>query len=114
MDELINEIRFYHFISGVLVNQQADTVCGRCRAFVNTTERMKEGTAELESFPDKTGLSAEILILLKETRNRLNTINLPEDSEGQKKAGNCRMPEGVCFVKSSKAVLSRVREQSSP
>jgi len=23
---------------------------------------------------------------------------------GQKKAGNCRLPQGVCFVKSSKAL----------
>jgi len=46
--------------------------------------------------------------LLAEVRRTLLVLNPPEDAVGQKKAGNCRMPEGVCFVKYSKALSEKL------
>jgi hypothetical protein len=113
MNELENTIRFYNFISGVLLNQEKDPVCCRCKAFENTARRMKEGIAGLESLAAKPGFSVEMLDSLKQTQESMESIRLREGSVGQKKAGLCRMPEGLCFVKLSKAILSRIQEQLS-
>ena len=110
MAELVNQIRYFHFISGVLKCQQRDPLCSKCKAFANTLDRMKEGIAELESvhagrihtLPD------ELMGLLEEARARIEGIKPPEDAVGQKKAGNCKMPKGVCFIKLSKAVLDKI------
>jgi len=110
MVELINRIRYYHFITGVLAHQQSDPLCSKCKAFVNTSERVKEGITELEGLHVEKFhiLPGEFLGLLEETRDSLELINLPGDAVGQKKAGICRMPEGVCFIKLPKAILERV------
>ena len=110
MAELINEIRYYHFISGVLVHQQADPLCSKCKAFANTAERMKEAVSALESVHgDKMHtLSPDLLSLLGEARDRIERMKPPVDAVGQKKAGNCRMPEGVCFIKLPKSILDKI------
>jgi len=114
MNQLENTVRFYHFISGVLLNQERDRVCCRCKAFENTARRMKEEIAGIEALPNKSDFSDEMLFLLKDAKKRLDALKHQEGSVGQKKAGLCRMPEGLCFVKLSKAVLSRIQEQQSP
>jgi hypothetical protein len=53
---------------------------------------------------------AELLVLLKDARNALAILNPPADAVGQKKEGNCRMPEGVCFVKLSKKVVELIEK----
>lgn len=110
MSFLINEIRYYHFISGVLVHQQTDPLCSKCKAFANTAERMKEGISSLGSVHKEKihALSPDLLSMLKEARNRIELIKPPVDAVGQKKAGNCRMPEGVCFIKLPKAILDKI------
>jgi len=110
MAELINKIRYYHFISGVLVHQQADPLCCKCKAFANTAERMKEGVSELESVHGEKiqVLPSDLLSLLEEARDRIGRIKPPADAVGQKKAGNCKMPEGVCFIKLPKAILDKI------
>lgn len=110
MSELVNEIRFYHFISGVLYQQQADPLCRDCKAFENTVARMKEGLSELEDLlAGKTeAVSAEIRSLTGEARTRLEGLRVPVGAAGQKKASRCKMPEGVCFVKLSKAIRDKI------
>jgi hypothetical protein len=53
-------------------------------------------------------LPGELLRLLEEARTGLEGIKPPENAVGQKKAGTCRMPEGVCFVKLSKLVWDKL------
>lgn len=101
---MINRIRYVYFMSGVLAGQQHDPFCSRCKACANTLARIREMLAEVEqeAAARPEGLSQESRILAALARTRLETVNVPEDAVGQKKAGNCRLPEGVCFVKSSK------------
>ena len=110
MAELINQIRFYNFISGVLDNQQSDPLCSKCKAFANTAKRMKENLSELSSVnvENMHTLPGEMLHILEEAQERIGLIKIFEDAVGQKKAGNCRLPEGVCFVKASRALLEKV------
>jgi len=110
MSKLINEIRFYNFMSGVLYQQQTDPLCRDCKAFENTITRMKEGLSELVGLlAGKTEpFAPEILSLTAEAHIRLESLRIPVDATGQKKAGRCKMPEGVCFIKISKAVRDRI------
>jgi hypothetical protein len=110
MSKIANEIRFYGFISGVLRQQQTDPICRECKAFGNTAVRMKEAMAQLEAgLAGQTGtVSPEILSLLAAARVRLDSIKIAEGAVGQKKAGRCKMPEGICLVKLSKALQERM------
>ena len=110
MAELINQIRFYHFISGVLYHQQSDHMCSNCKAFANTAKRMKENVSELKSVHAEKmhTLSGEMLHIFEEAQDKIGRIKTFEDAVGQKKAGNGRLPEGVCFRKLSKAILDKI------
>jgi len=110
MTELINQIRFYNFISGVLCQQQSDPLCSNCKAFTNTAKRIKENISELQSVNVEKlhSLEGKMLHIFEEAQDRAGRINIFEDAVGQKKAGNCRLPEGVCFIKLSKAILDRI------
>ena len=110
MTGLINQIRFYHFISGVLTHQQTDPLCSKCRAFSNTAERMKEGVSELESVSVEKlhALPPDLLAMLKEACDKIARIKILKDAAGQKKAGNCKMPEGVCFIKLPKSIMDKI------
>lgn len=96
-----NRIRYIHFMSGVLATQQADPLCCRCKAFANTVARTREALADCRPDGDP---PAEVRALLNEAGRRLDALRPPEDAVGQKKAGNCRLPEGVCFVKVPKKI----------
>ncbi|MFZ5997748.1 MAG: hypothetical protein ACOYW7_09705 [Nitrospirota bacterium] len=110
MFQLVNYIRYYHYMAIVLEGQMADPLCGKCKALANTAARTEEGLAELESghAGEIKDLPGDIRHLLAEARSKLATLKVPETITGQKKAGNCKMPEGVCFVKASKAILERI------
>lgn len=108
--DITTRIRYYHFIAGVLANQQHDPLCCLCRAYTNSVRAVREGVdefmrvhaAELPASP-----SEEISIMLAEVRKMLGGLNPVPDAVGQKKAGNCMLPKGVCFVKSSKALADK-------
>lgn len=109
-DQFANRIRFYHYISGVLSNQQADPLCSICKAFTNTTTAVR---GSLEEFEKKHAgeildIDDELMRILTDSKKSLAELNPPEDAQGQKKAGKCKMPEGVCFIKSSKAILEKI------
>lgn len=112
MQLLSDRIRFYHFIAGVLENQANDPLCGQCKAFANTARAMREELAELD-YAGTVTLPPEVITLLEQAGTVINSIQAPENAEGQKKAGKCKMPKGVCFVKSSKAILKHIEEQPS-
>jgi hypothetical protein len=71
---------------------------------------MGEGLSALEREYQEEFISlpGDIMQLLEEASARIRAIRPSEDVVGQKKAGNCKMPEGVCFVKSSKAILNQL------
>ncbi|MDI6728598.1 MAG: hypothetical protein QMD44_06695 [Thermodesulfovibrionales bacterium] len=108
--EISNRIRFYYYISGVLANQQADPLCGICKAFVNSVRIVREGIEdfELNHAVEMKSLSNEMAGMLSYAKKVLSGLKTIEDAVGQKKAGNCKMPEGVCFVKTSKAIVEKI------
>jgi hypothetical protein len=107
MQQLIDRIRFYHYIAGVLENQANDPLCSKCKACANTVKAMKEGLEELKGSKNES-LPPEVIRMFEHAGTVINSIQRPENTEGQKKAGNCKMPKGVCFVKSSTALLKEI------
>ena len=107
--EILNHLRAYHYVAGVLACQRHDLYCGQCSAWNNTLNNTREALKQFEA-----GHAAELRILpeaaalLAETRSRLAGLVNAVDPAGQKKAGNCKLPEGVCFVKASRALLEKV------
>jgi hypothetical protein len=104
---MVNNVRGYHYLSGVLMNQMRDPFCHACKALVNTTTAAQQGLRDFERSEgaEIKGLPAELQRIFGDAKTALAGIVLPDSAVGQKKAGNCKLPEGVCFVKSARALL---------
>ncbi len=105
-----NEARGLRFLLGVLQAQQADPFCRRCSAFRNTLLAARERAAACRTgrAGEIAGLPAELAVLLADAGKGLAGIPEPSDAVGQKRAGNCMLPEGQCFIKASLALLQRI------
>lgn len=104
---LSNQIRGYAYLFNVLRGQQGDLFCGKCKAFMNTAAaaRLDLAAFEQENAAGMEALPGELQRLLAEAKMVSAGLVLVENASGQKKAGNCKLPEGVCFVKSGRALL---------
>ena len=108
--ELLNQVRAYHYLVNVLTNQQRDLFCYTCSAWNNTLNSTREALKQFEAehAAELRALSPAATALLVETRSRLAGLVNAANPAGQKKAGNCKLPEGVCFVKISRTLLEKV------
>lgn len=108
--ELFNQIRSYHYLVGVLTNQQHELFCGQCSAWNNTLNNARETLRQfdIEHEAELRNLSSEVVALLAEIHSRLAGLACVAHPAGQKKAGNCKLPEGVCFMKNSRSLLEKV------
>jgi len=108
---IANHIRGYAYLFGVLQNQQADPFCSKCKALVNTANAAQQDLANFER--EHADLPAELRSLLAQAKTARERLVLMENASGQKKAGNCKLPEGVCFVKSARKLLLSLTTPSS-
>lgn len=108
--EISNQVRGYHFMLGVFKNQKADPFCSKCSAYANSLAAVKEAfdAFEKENKEPLSALSQEQSRLLSEAKEGLAAISSPFEPVGQKKAGNCKLPEGVCFIKKSLALIRQI------
>jgi len=108
--ELLNQLRALHYLVGVLTNQQRDLFCGQCTAWDNTLNNACEALKQLdgEHAAELRNLASGVAALLADTRIRLAGLVNVAHPTGQKKAGNCKLPEGVCFVKVSRSLMEKV------
>ena len=108
--EIMNQARGYAYMYDVLKNQQADPFCRCCNAFVKTLAAVKENLAEFESqyARDIGSLPREFIYLFSEAIIGIGQMRPPENPVSQKKAGNCKLPEGVCFTKTALALLQKI------
>lgn len=107
-----NEARAYSYLAGVFRNQQRDPLCGQCKAFVNSAAALRE---RLDGFhrddSAARGLPDSLVRQLTEAITIFNSLNLPAGALGQKRAGNCLLPPGVCFIKTSVSSFSSFMNQ---
>src|SRR5271169_3336502 len=109
-------LRGFHFAVGTMVNQENDPLCANCVAFAKTAQAIIDGFIEFESAhaAEKRKLPEEFAFLFDDVCDKLALIELPEEPVRQKKAGNCKLPEGVCFCKSALALLQNNKEGEHP
>jgi hypothetical protein len=108
--ELMNQVRGYKYLLGVLKSQQKDLYCNACSALANTLKAARENFARLEAehADELKALEPGFGMMLVETREGLSTLQGPADPSGQKKAGNCKLPQGKCFIKASFALVQQI------
>ena len=108
--EILNQARGYSYLLGVLKTQQADPYCRSCNAFNKTLLAVKENLEkfETEHHGEIQNLSAEFSALFAEAKRGIAAMQQPENPMSQKKAGNCKLPEGVCFTKSALTIFQKV------
>jgi hypothetical protein len=108
--ELLNQVRGYSYLLGVLKNQQADPFCRSCSAFSKTLTAAREDLEKFEAahHGEIQGLSGEFSRLFAEAKRGIASVQQPNNPAGQKRAGNCKLPEGVCFLKLSFALLQKI------
>lgn len=96
---LINKIRAFYFISGVLKHQEEDPRCGVCKSRKEVAEEVKE---IFEEFRKEVG-EREIPEIFKAKFEKVNSLllslKLPEKPIPQRKEGGCYFPDKACLVK---------------
>lgn len=95
---------------GVLENQQKDPFCSNCMSFAKTVESTKDTFIKFEKTctAEKRELANVLSVLFSHVYKKMSSIELPENPVGQKKAGNCKLPEGVCLPKAALAVHEKI------
>jgi hypothetical protein len=108
--EISNHVRTYSYLFGIFKNQQADPFCRSCSAFNNSLLTIKDSLGKFDGqySADTARLSKEFSALFSDVKKGIQAIKQPESHGGQKKAGNCKMPEGICFIKSSLTILQKI------
>jgi hypothetical protein len=109
-ENLINKLRGLHFALGMLDNQQKDLFCRNCLSFAKTVEGTARTFTKFEKSCTGEGqdLPEAFRELLADDRRKLEAISVPEKPKGQKKEGNCKLAEGICFAKTAFAICERV------
>ncbi len=107
---LLNQARGYIYFHEILRQRQEDPFCRTCSAYNNTITAIRESLANFESqlAVDEKILPAEFSHLFSQARAGIASLKMPVNPTGQKKAGNCKLPEGVCFVKLSHMIFQKL------
>jgi hypothetical protein len=107
---IMNQARGYAYLFGVLKNQQKDPLCCSCNAFIKTLTAVRESLAGLDNqYAEDIGkLPREFFQLFTDAKGGIMQMKQPENPVSQKKAGNCGLPEGVCFTKTSLTILQKI------
>jgi len=105
--QTMTRLRGFHFGVGTMVNQENDPLCSSCVAFAKTAQAIIDGFIEFESehASEKKKFPEEFSMLFDDVCDKLALIEQPEEPIRQKKAGNCKLPEGVCYCKSVLALV---------
>ncbi|NTU42470.1 MAG: hypothetical protein HGA78_05365 [Nitrospirales bacterium] len=102
--DAVNRLRTLHYLAGILNNQQHDPFCRGCVAFSRSVEAVR---GKVSATPLPSAL-VELSALSRRIQEMLDSISVPEKTEGQKRAGRCLMPEGACFPKYAMAFLRKM------
>ena len=110
--EVMNYARGLNYLYGVMKHQATDVHCRSCKACFNVLTKAREDLAqyEREHGEEVKKMSNEYSRLFAEAKEGIGSLPLPKDPVGQKKAGNCKLPEGVCFLKLSLATALKVTQ----
>jgi hypothetical protein len=108
--EISNQARGYSYLLGVLKNREADPYCYSCNSFLSTLVAVNEnlGQFEREHAAEIEFLPPELSLLYSVAKSGIAAMKQPMNPIGQKKSGNCKLPEGVCFLKSTLSIVQKI------
>jgi hypothetical protein len=109
-ERIVNQLRAFHYLSGVLKNQQNDPLCGKCLAFEKVSNTTMDNFLKCESDcrSKREYFSEELPDLFRRVYDQLAAIQHPDELIGQKKAGKCKLPEGVCFTMAAVSLYEKM------
>ncbi len=83
-------------LAAVLAHQQRDPLCSRCKAFTNAVHAAREivDRIEMQTREAPAPVDAESVRMVREAAALLGSLHPPLVAVGQKKAGNCALPQG--------------------
>ncbi len=109
-DEMVL-LRGISYVFSILSYLQNEPLCGKCNSFVKIFESVQDKFIELEKSVNKNrDIPKEIRRLLKVSYAFLADLKIPDNPIRQKKSGNCNLPSGLCFAKSSLEFYEKLRE----
>lgn len=109
-DELVM-LRGISYVFSILSYLQDEPFCRKCNSFVEVFESVQDKFIEIEKTVNKNrDMPQEIRKLLKDIYVFLANLKIPDNPIKQKKLGNCNLPRGVCFAKSSLEFYERLGE----
>lgn len=103
--EAVNRLRTLYYLAGILHNQQHDPLCSGCIAFSRSVEAVRERVGEAEAVI--AAAPVEFSAAASRIHEMLGGITVAGNPVGQKRAGCCMMPQGVCFPKYAMAFLEK-------
>ncbi|RME66123.1 MAG: hypothetical protein D6778_05205 [Nitrospirae bacterium] len=95
----IRALRSLSFLIGVLRNQKADPLCPYCISYASMVKLAKESWAVLREVFQSHDVPEKLRDLYDNVLSGIEEVQVPDYPVAQKKAGNCKLPEGVCFSK---------------
>jgi len=104
----INSLRELSFVFGVLLYLESDHVCRECSYFDESVDVAKDKFLSLEKLINGKNLSEEMRRMLSGIYAILGDLNVPDNPVAQKKAGNCKLPKGICLAKSALSVYIKI------
>ena len=107
-ENIVNKLRGFHFVLGLIENQQKDLFCGKCLSLAKTVASTRENFMKFDKSCNARQLPELFCELFAEAYRKLDSIQLPEKPIGQKKEGNCKLPEDICLLKSTYAIYERI------
>ncbi len=109
-DTLTTILRGYYYAVGILGNQQNDPLCCNCAAFARTAGAIIDSFFKFQDIhaAERKRLPEEFSMLFTDISDRIAVIEQPENPIRQKKTGNCKLPQGVCFTKEVSAFLQKI------
>ncbi len=93
----IRALRSLNFLLGVLKNQKTDPLCPYCISYARMVKLAKESGEVLMEIFGTHEVPEKLKDLYDNTKEALQEVQVPDYPVAQKKAGNCKLPEGVCF-----------------
>lgn len=86
-ERIVNQLRAFHYLSGVLKNQQDDPLCGKCLALEKVSNITMDNFLKCESDCRSKGeyFSEELHGLFRRIYDQLSAIQHPDELIGQKK-----------------------------
>lgn len=108
---VLNKIRAFYFIAGVLKHQEEDPRCAVCKSRKEVAEEVMEIFQGLKKEIGVEEVPEIFKSKFEKTEAILSSLKLPEKPIPQRKEGNCHFPDKECLVKEAFEIFEDAIEE---